>query len=441
MAFNFQIPTLSFRLKIILLAIIIFIGGMLLIFTSFFNFGTLEIIGQPPFSVIIENSKSANCPDSPCTFRLAPGKYQGLFQKTDFLDQTQEFSISLNQITTLNLHFTAQPAVNLSGVWNPNNLQFTTENSNDNLILESNLSDIDLTFNSAKWSSLSQILKSQPATKTFRVAPNSNHLILDNGQNILLYSLDQPDQSAVLPLQSGKYFAFSNDSQSLFHLSLDPQTFRPGIFKEDLTKLTLASQPAPSGPRVRSATPATLPIPSPTTPALITLVQDFSSTKLFPSPDQQKLLLLDLRQNSLYLFDFQNKSRQKLADQPNLKNLLWLDNQTFLLENRPTDQANSALLHGQISSTTASFTSLPLNLTPAGLHLIFPISTDQLLIAEPLNSSNPVGFQFSLYQISTQQKSPLYTVSNLNLPTRLQYREGNIYFVSSGNIYQLNLQI
>lgn len=440
MAFNFSLPNISFRLKIILLLIVILIGAILIIFTSFFNFGTVEIIGETPFSVVIDNGKSANCTGSPCTLKLAPGKYVASFQKTDFLDQTKEFAISLNQITALNLEFIAQPTVNLSGVWNPNNLQFTTASSTDNLTLESNLNAIDLTFTSAKWSALQQILRSQPSTKTFQLSPDSSRLILDNGQNILLYSLDQPEQSAVLPLQSGKFFAFSENSQNLFHLSLDPQTFRPGIFQEDLTKITLSTPTASTGPRVRSATPATLPTPKPTTPALITLVQDFSSAKLFPSPNQQKLLLLDLRQNSLYLFDFQNKTRQKITEQPNLKNLIWLDDQTFLLENRPDNQANSILSLGELSDPT-TLTPIPLTPTPAGLQLIFPLSADQLLMAEPPGNSSNSGFQFSRYQISTQQKSPLYTVNNLILPTRLKYRDGQIYFVSSGNIYQLNINL
>lgn len=449
MAFNFQIPTISFRLKIIVLSILILIGALLLIFTSFFNFGTLQINGSTPFSLIIDNGKAASCSESPCSIKLAPGQYSAIFQKNEFLDQTQEFSINLNQITSIDLQFQAVPTVNLSGVWNPPNLQFTAADSINRLTLENNLNSINLNTSAAKWNSLAQILRSQPTVIAFQASPDLNYLILDNGQNVFLYSLDKPDQPAVLPIRSKRFFAFSNNSESIYHLTLDPQTFRPGIFKEAIDSIVFPEpKPAATGPRVRSATPTQLSIPTPASPALITLVQDFPQTKLIPSPDQQKIALLDLQQNALYLFDFQNKTRQKLTEQPNLKNLLWLDEQSFLLENRPEEQANPELWYGQLTpSSTANsnlnLQKLPLNLNLSGLDLVYPIDSNRLLIAETSGSNstqlNPNGFQFSTFNLQTQQKSLLYTVTNLPLPKRFSYQDSEIFFLTSENIYTLNL--
>jgi hypothetical protein len=448
MAFNFQIPTISFRLKIIILSIIILIGALLLIFTSFFNFGTLQISGSAPFSLIIDNGKAAACPESPCSIKLAPGQYSAVFQKNEFLDQTQEFSINLNQITSVDLQFQAVPKVNLSGVWNPANLQFPDADSINRLNLENNLNSINLNTSAAKWNSLAQIIRSQPTVIAFQISPDLNYLILDNGQNVLLYSLDKPDQPAVLPIRSKRYFSFSSNSEAIYHLTLDPQTFRPGIFKETVSTITFPESKPSTGPRVRSATPAQLPIPNPSAPALITLVQDFPQAKLIPSPDQQKIALLDLQQNALYLFDFQNKTRQKLTEQPNLKSLLWLNEESFLLESRPDQQPNPDLWHGQLTpSSTANsnlnLQKLPLNLNLAGLDLIYPIDSNRLLIAETSNSNstqlNPLGFQFSTFDLQTQQKTFLHAVNNLPLPRRFFYQDGQIYFLTSENIYTLNL--
>ncbi|MGL5831324.1 MAG: hypothetical protein ACRCZE_04215, partial [Candidatus Altimarinota bacterium] len=278
MPLNFQIPTISFRLKIILLSVVILLGASLLIFTSFFNYGSLSVTGSAPFSVIIDNGKATNCEMSPCSIRLAPGNYSAIIQKSEFIDQTQEFTINLNQISNLDLQFQAVPTVNLSGVWNPANLQFPDNSSS--LTLESNLNSLNLNATSAQWNSLAQIIRSQPTTIAFQISPDLSKLILDNGQNIFLYSLDKPDQPAVLPIRSGRFFAFSNNSAEIFHLSLDPQTFRPGIFQESLSSIVFPEAKPSTGPRVRSATPAQLPTPNPSAPALITLVQDFPQSKL-----------------------------------------------------------------------------------------------------------------------------------------------------------------
>ncbi|MGL5831413.1 MAG: hypothetical protein ACRCZE_04685, partial [Candidatus Altimarinota bacterium] len=189
--------------------------------------------------------------------------------------------------------------------------------------------------------------------------------------------------------------------------------------------------------------------PNPSAPALITLVQDFPQSKLIPSPDLKKLALLDYDKNSLYLFDFENKTRQKLTEQPNLKNLLWLNEQAFLLESRPDQQPTPELWYGQLtlSATTNSsnlnLQKLPLNLTLAGLDLIYPIDSNRLLITESTNSNstqlNPVGFQFAIFNLQTQQKSPIHSINNLPLPNRLSYQDGKIFFLSAENIYTLNI--
>lgn len=413
------------KLRLISIIVLLIVGSGFIVFAVFFNRGTLEVIADLPYNVNIIGLKSQSCTVNPCAITLAPGDYSVQISKTEYQTISDQVQLSIGQTITKSYQLQPVPRFQPLGPWNPDRLF-----SNQETIL-AKLSNLDLFIPSSHWSIISNQLGKLSNFTYLEVNSAGTWIVAETAEQALAIPLsDQQSKPINLPLSLNYYFA--PHSSVIYFIADNPDNSLPALFRKDLS----VDQP----PEL-----------------LINFIRTIANPRLIINQEQTKVALLEQSNNqqaNLYLIDLQAKTRQLVNQEELISNFLWLPtqqasanvgtnstspSQKFILE-----KINSSTLRPNLyladSATPEDQALLPLD---NDLTDLFPIDSNHLLIAQAFPNAlapSAPGFSIENFDLSTQKLQPIYSVSDLALPQKLQYESANqtLYLLIAGTVYSLS---
>jgi len=396
------------KLILIGLALITVITGIALVFALFFNRGKLILIGQAPFFVEIPNVKTITCFNDECELVLIPNQYQITIQKPQFKSQKIAVKVPLGGKTSHELNFEFIPYTqivsDLSQVLNERNTQ----------PFQKKLSEIQL----KNWPNKGINWADLPTNfKSLTISPDATTAILDNGKTQILYNFST-QQSQLLNITTGQKVFYDQAGKTLYYIDLDAKTSRQTLYSRALSNL---ENPLP----------------------LTTFPRSIKNYQLIPSPDAQKILLLDTPINTVYLIDTKQKTRTSIYSQGTIASLKWLpEGDGFIIEGNGKnvlndENADSAAATSQNQLTWFDLNSnktLPLSIAES-LKNVIPQANHQLIIASSSNNS------LINYNLENGLKTQLFTFAEIPFPIRTESssQPNEILFQSENSLYSLFL--
>jgi WD40 repeat protein len=386
------------KLIMVAMAIVCVLAGCLLLFLLFLNRGKLIVIGKAPYTVEIPNVKTVTCVNDRCELSLIPKTYEVSIVKDGYTDQKLTVKIPLAGESINQLDFTFIPSVSIVA----DSSQIMSAASA--VPYQKAFSNIQL----QNWPTKPLNFGELPTTfKSFKISPDATTALLDNSKNIILYNFST-QKSQLLNITSGQNVFYDQQAKNLLYIDLDPKTSRQTLFLRPLNNL---DQPQP----------------------ITTFPRSFKNYQLFPSSDNQKILLLDPTLNTIYLIDSQQKTRTSLYSQQNITSLQWLaEDDGFLVEgqNDPTSPINQLTWFDLKTSKTQQ---LPFN---ENLTNVIPEPNHQLIIASSADEA------FITYNLQNGLKTKIFTLQSTPFPNRTEASSSpnEILFQSENSINRLILR-
>jgi len=98
-----------FKRRVFILGALVFVATFFLVWNLFLNFGTLNVIGEAPFSVTVFEEKTVDCTASPCEIKLTRGDKIISIYKTGYESYGGKVEVKLWDTVDMNPKFTLIP--------------------------------------------------------------------------------------------------------------------------------------------------------------------------------------------------------------------------------------------------------------------------------------------------------------------------------------------
>lgn len=172
---------------------------------------------------------------------------------------------------------------------------------------------------------------------------------------------------------------------------------------------------------------------------LIYFTRKINKFKLFPSPDEKYVAMLDFlddNTSSLYLLDLAAKTRTLIQSENSIVELKWLsDSQRFLIQKVNLTTLNREIYLGAVGNPDLQ----PLAFSETTFDLVAEQNTDSILYASPLADSD-TGFTIQKLNLKTADVQTLYSSSDLAMPSRILYSQSakKLWLETQGTAYSLS---
>lgn len=445
--------TVSPKIKITLVVLIILAGCGFMAFAYFFNRSTLEITSDAPFSIQITGVRSEYCQSSPCSITVAPGHYEIEISKTDFESVKEQVDLNLGQTLSKTYHLSATPKVTPIGPWNPENLFNTSPG------LQNKLQALSLNTSSTTWTLVANQLAKISGLNFLEINSDASWIVAENAQAASAIPTN-PEKTQPISLTPGINYYFAPHSNTIYFIADNPDNSLPSLYRKNLD-----SSDSPE--------------------RLLNFIRTIPNPLLIISPDQSRLAMLerpDQKSSSLYLLDLKTKTRRVINQQELISDFLWLPPSTTGLTTQPiidqsitpdnsttstltTDSTPQNFLIEKINSQTLlpnlylANTVDPENqaLLPLSTRLsaLYPLDSTHLILAQPSAAAATTsdlatpaatppdltapGFTLLNFDLSSLQTQTIFPIPDYTIPQKIEYSLANhtLYFLINSTVYSL----
>lgn len=422
--------TVSPKIKIALIVLILLAGCGFIAFAVFFNRATLEVSAEAPFSIMAVNQRSQDCSASPCSMVLAPGHYDLQITKTGFQSVTDQVDLKIGQTTSKTYQLAATPKVLPVGPWNPENLFSNSQ------IWQSKLLQLSLSTSSTAWTLISNQLAKINNLIFLEINSDASWIIAEtsNAASAIPTNLDKHKP---LSLTAGTNYFFAPNSDVIYYIAANPDSSLPSLYRRNLDG---DEQPE----------------------LLINFLRTINNPQLIISQDQFHVALIDRPSDissSLYLIDLQAKTRRAVNQDELISNFAWLpgsdgmdspviSDQSVTPDNSPAaaskslnflvEKINSETLlpNLYLASTNDPETQSLLPIS-GGLSALALIDNSHVILAQ--SYADISGFSLLNFDLTTQQTQPVFQVPDLAPPQKIDYSAAThtLYFLVNSTVYSL----